>query len=153
MALLREGLRDWTETGGTLAVPLYFSILAKACLLAGQFDDGLHAIEEGLKLASESEQHLATSALHRLRGELLLASGRGSIEEVEGAYLQALSVARGQEAKSHELRAAMSLARLWADGGERQRAHDLLAPVYGWFTEGFDTRDLVEAKALLGQLA
>jgi predicted ATPase len=152
VALIVEGLRAWSEGGTHWNVPLFLSILAEAHLLAGQFDDGLCAIEEGLNLASESGHHVATSELYRVQGELVLASNRGNIEEVERAYRQALSVAREQEAKSYELRAAMSLARLWAEQGERRRAHDLLAPVYGWFTEGFDTRDLIDAKVLLGQL-
>ncbi len=153
VALIGDGLGVWKKIGGGYAVPLFLSILAEACWVAGRPDDGMRAIEEGLKFASESGQHQATSALYRLQGELLLVSGRNSMEEVEGAYLQALSVAREQEAKSYELRAAMSLARLWAEGGERQRAHDLLAPVYGWFTEGFDTADLKDAKALLDELS
>jgi predicted ATPase len=87
------------------------------------------AIQEGLKLARESGQHVATPELYRLQGELLFTSARGNIEEAECAYRQALSIAREQEAKSCELRATMSLARLWAERGERQRARDLLAPI------------------------
>jgi predicted ATPase len=151
IARIREGLDAWSADGVQWTLPQLLSILVEACLLAGNFDDGMLTIEQGLKIAREY-QPTATSAFYRLQGELLLASGRGNTEDVEGSYWQALSIAREQEAKSYELRAAMSLARLWAERGERQRAHNLLAPVYGWFTEGFDTRDLIEAKALLGQL-
>jgi len=90
--------------------------------------------------------------LHRLRGTLLLQHGAAQPEEADACFQQALTVARRQQAKSLELRAAMSRSRLWQQQGKRQKAYDLLAPIYGWFTEGFDTADLREAKALLEEL-
>ena len=90
--------------------------------------------------------------LHRLKGELLLALSREYDTEAEACFQQALNIACGQQAKAYELRAAMSLARLWRQQGKRATAYELLAPVYGWFTEGFDTADLQEAKALLDEL-
>ena len=87
--------------------------------------------------------------VHRVAGEIALMSAEPDLAKAEAYFEKALSVARQQQAKSWELRAAMSMARLWRDQGKRQEAHDLLAPIYGWFTEGFDTRDLKEAKALL----
>jgi predicted ATPase len=91
--------------------------------------------------------------VHRLKGELLLLREAPDTLQAERCFEQALSVARDQQAKSWELRAAMSLARLWQGNGRREAAHELLAPVYAWFTEGFDTADLIEAKALLDQLS
>ncbi len=91
--------------------------------------------------------------LYRLKGELLLQQSSDNQAEAEACFQQALDVARHQQAKSFELRAATSLARLWQQQGKRQEAHDLLAPVYSWFTEGFDTADLQDAKALLDELA
>jgi predicted ATPase len=96
-------------------------------------------------------QHLSLPEIHRIQGKLLLAGSDG--DAAEAAFREALSIARAQQAKSLELRAATSLARLWCGQGRRADAHDLLAPVYGWFTEGFDTLDLKEAKVLLEELA
>ena len=95
----------------------------------------------------------AIAEILRVKANLLLASGRGKAEEVEEALIESLEIALQQQAKSWELRSATSLARLWRDQGKPQQARELLAPVYGWFTEGFDTRDLKEAKALLDALA
>ena len=97
-------------------------------------------------------RHWVDAELHRTRGDLLLARSARNINKAESAFLEALEVARGQEAKSLELRAATSLARLWGENKKRAEAHELLAPIYGWFTEGFDTADLKEAKALLDEL-
>jgi predicted ATPase len=123
--------------------------LAEAYLVAGRFEEGLKAVDEGSGRAIQFEERAASAELHRVRGELLVASGHSSEEEIEVCFLGALDLAREQQAKTFELRAATSLARLWSDRGERKRAHELLAPVYCWFFEGFGTRDLIEAKALL----
>ena len=111
--------------------------------------DGLEAEGEG---QTERVVGELMRQLHRLDGDLLLATG-GPADEAAARYHRALAIAREQEARSFELRAATSLARLWRDQGKRAEARDLLAPLYAWFTEGFDTRDLIEAKALLAELA
>jgi predicted ATPase len=133
----------------SLYLPQLNVYLAEACLVAGRYEEGLEAVEEGSQRAIEFEERAADAELHRVRGELLAVSGRSSPEEVEICFRAALDIARKQQAKTFELRAATSLARLWSDRGDQQRARDLLAPIYGWFTDGFGTRDLIEAKALL----
>jgi predicted ATPase len=119
----------------------------------GQTTDGLVALAEALATLGQSETCLWEAELYRLRGELLLRQTVAQPEEAEACFQQAIAVARRQQAKSWELRAAMSLSRLWQRQGKRAEAHELLAPVYGWFTEGFDTADLREAEALLDALA
>jgi class 3 adenylate cyclase/tetratricopeptide (TPR) repeat protein len=151
VASIRQGLADWQKRY-SLFVPQMNLYLAEACLVAGRFREGLEAVEEGSERAVQFEERAACAELHRIRGELLAASGRGPADEVETCFRGALDVAREQQAKTFELRAATSLARLWSDRGERQRAHDLLAPIFGWFTEGFGTRDLEVARTLLDSL-
>jgi tetratricopeptide (TPR) repeat protein len=151
VALARRGVADWQKRYSVLSSQ-WILYLAEACLVARQFEEGLEAVDEGLERATQFEEYAACAELYRVRGELLVASGRGSVEEVETCFRGALDVAREQQARTFELRAATSLARLWSDRRERQRAHDLLAPIYGWFTQGLGTRDLVEAKALLDVL-
>jgi predicted ATPase len=115
----------------------------------GRHDEALGALGLGLAQAEQQGEHWYDAELHRLRAEILLDMDGNAIEEVEALFGQSLAIARGQEAKTFELRAATSLARLWQRQGKRDAARDLLAPLYAWFTEGFDTRDLIEAKALL----
>lgn len=150
IASIRRGLADWQKVYSAY-LPTLNLYLAEAYLVMGRIEEGLEAIDEGLMQTVQLEERAACAELHRLRGELLAASGRPA-EEVENCFRAALDVAREQQAKTLELRAATSLARLWSGRGERQRAHDLLAPVYGWFTEGFGARDLIKAKSLLGAL-
>ena len=107
---------------------------------------------EALALAEKTGEHFHIAELYRLKGELQLQQTSSEEAEAESCFHQALSIARRQQAKSWELRSATSLTRLWQSQGKRQEAHDLLAPVYEWFTEGFDTADLKEAKALLDEL-
>jgi predicted ATPase len=107
-------------------------------------------IETACAVAAQTDQHFHDAELYRLKGQVLLASPAHAA--AEGLFRQALAIARSQEAKSFELRAATSLVRLWREQGKRAEARALLAPVYGWFTEGFDTRDLQDAKALLEEL-
>jgi predicted ATPase len=126
--------------------------LADGQRAAGRHADALGAVESGLALATETGQHVSDAGLDHLKGELLLATDPASSAEAEALFCRALEIARAQEAKSFELRAATSLARLWQRQCKRVEARALLAPVYGWFTEGFDTGDLVEAKALLDEL-
>jgi predicted ATPase len=110
-------------------------------------------LTEALALVDTTGERWCEAELHRLKGELLLQGSSENATEAEACFHHALEIARTQQAKSFELRAATSLARLWQHQGKRQEAHDLLAPVYGWFTEGFDTADLKDAKALLDALA
>jgi predicted ATPase len=127
-------------------------LLAEAYGKSGQAAEGLTILEEALALVEKTGQGVYEAELHRLQGEVLLihaVEGGGA----EACFQQALTVARRQEAKSLELRAAMSLSQLWQQQGKRDEARELLAPVYGWFTEGFDTADLQEAKALLEELS
>ena len=118
-------------------------------MAAGQFPDAWGCIREALAAIKNTKDKWFEAEIHRVAGELALASPEPDAAKAQAYFEQALDVARQQQAKSWELRAAMSLARLWRDQGKVQQARELLAPVYGWFTEGFDTRDLKEAKALL----
>jgi predicted ATPase len=113
---------------------------------------GLEALAEALATLAKRGTDWWEAELYRLRGELLLQHTVSQPEEAEACFQRALAVARRQEAKSLELRAAMNLSRLWQQQGKRAEAYDLLAPIYGWFTEGFDTADLQEVKALLAEL-
>jgi predicted ATPase len=134
--------------------PLTSILLAEAYQNAGQPSEGLRVLEEPLGRVAHTREGWIEAELHRIRGELLLPSVAEPYSgEAEACFQRALAVAREQSARMWELRAAMSLARLWANQGRRAEAHDLLAPVYGWFTEGFDTADLKDAKALLDELA
>jgi predicted ATPase len=153
MAQLRQGLANVLATEWTLGQPSCLILLAEAAGHAGQVAEGLRFLAEALTAFEASGRGDGLVEVHRLRGELLLRQGpRPTWEEAEACFQQALAIARQQQAKSWELRAAMSLARLWQHQGTRAEAYDLLAPVYGWFTEGFDTADLQEAKTLLEEL-
>jgi predicted ATPase len=130
----------------------YLGLLAEVYGGAGQPTEGLRTLAEAIAVMHHHGLYGFEAHLHWLKGELLLTQWPGSAPEAETCFQQARDVARRQEAKSLELRAAMSLARLWQQQGRRQEAYDLLAPVYNWFTEGFDTADLKDAKALLQEL-
>jgi len=147
-----KGLALAAGTGSRGGAPGIFASLADGQRAAGQYADALGVVESGLTVATETGQHAWDAALYYLKGELLLATDAANSAEGEALFHRALDIARAQEAKSFELRAATSLARLWQRQGKRAEAHTLLAPVYAWFTEGFDTGDLVEAKALLEEL-
>ncbi|MGH6918219.1 MAG: ATP-binding protein, partial [Geminicoccaceae bacterium] len=151
IAELRAGLAAWQATGSRVLGTQWLGHLAEAHLQTGQLDDALTALDRAAETAAATGESHYQAELERLRGLLHAATG----EDAEGAaWLQrAVDTARSQHARSLELRAATSLARLWAKQGERQKAHDLLAPIYAWFTEGFDTADLKDAKALLDNLA
>jgi predicted ATPase len=146
---LREGLAGFVAAGQRTALSYFLGLLAEAQLVAGVVVDGLATVEDALAAVPEEEIHLPE--LLRLRGSLRAAAGADAAT-VEASYHEAIALARGLGAKMQELRATSSLARLWQRQGKRAAARDLLAPIYGWFTEGFDTRDLVEAKALLEEL-
>jgi predicted ATPase len=130
----------------------YLAILAEAYASLGKPEQGLDALTKAAAFMEETGEGLWEAEIHRLKGELLLHRSSEGQDQAEASFRKALNTARRQESRSLELRAATSLARLWAEQGERQQAHDLLAPVYGWFTEGFDTADLKNAKALLDDL-
>ena len=139
--------------GFTLGTSWWFSHLAIAHGDLAQFDDARHCVGEAIRIIETSTERWCEAEINRVAGEIALKSPEPDAAKAEGYFERALTIARQQQAKSWELRAAMSLARLWRDQGKVQQARELLAPVYGWFTEGFDTRDLKEAKALLEQLA
>jgi predicted ATPase len=127
----------------------FLALLAEAYGQAAQPEAGLTVLADAFTLVAETEARWWEAELYRLQGELLRQLPRPDVGQAEACFQQALDVARRQQAKALELRAAMSLSRLWQQHDKRQEGHDLLAPVYGWFTEGFDTPDLQEAKALL----
>jgi predicted ATPase len=132
--------------------PVHLSLLARAYGELGQFDDAWNYVGEALALIETTKGKLYEADVHRIAGEIALMSPEGDAAKAEACFERALAVARSQQAKSFQLRAAMSMARLWRDQGKRDEARGLLAPVYGWFTEGFDTLDLKQAKALLEEL-
>ncbi len=150
---IREGLDAYRATGAAFQTTHHLILLAEALGGAGSVEEGLEALANAAAQAEKSGERYCEAEIHRLRGELLLAQSAGNQAEAEQSLRQALDVARRQEAKSLELRAASSLARLWQRQGRGNDARDLLAPVYDWFSEGFDTADLQDAKALLDELA
>jgi DNA-binding winged helix-turn-helix (wHTH) protein/predicted ATPase len=178
MAQMHAGLAALRATGAELLRPYLLALLAEVCGHSGQIEAALCALKEALVAADEHAERFYEADLYRLKGELLLRKGRGAVlqpaaaeiskgqaadrvttgsspfqPEAEACFQTALTIARRQEAKGLELRAAMSLSRLWRQQGKQAEARTLLAPVYGWFTEGFDTADLQEAKALLEALS
>lgn len=152
VAQIEGGLSICRMAGARINVPFFLCCLAEACLHSGAIEPGLRAIADGLHLAQTTVDTVSEAEIHRLRGELLLR-GQDSPRAAEESFRRALTVARRQGARSWELRAATSLAHLWQSQGKKDEARTLLASVYGWFTEGFDTLDLKEAKALLDELA
>jgi predicted ATPase len=153
MAQIEQGWQAHESVGPKLYRPYFLSLLAEAYGQAGQPEAGLPVLAEAMTLVETTEARWWEAELSRLMGVLLLQLPRPNVSSAEASFQQALDVAHRQEAKALELRAAMSLARLWQQQGKRAAARALLAPIYGWFTEGFDTADLQEAKALLEALA
>jgi predicted ATPase len=151
--MISSGLAAYRQTGATVFVPLWLSHLTRGYAELGQFDDAWRCIDEAMTAVETTKERWLEAEIHRMAGEIALLSPKPDVAKAQAYFERALEVARRQQAKSWELRAAMSLARLWRDQGKVSEARELLAPVYGWFTEGFDTRDLKEAKALLEQLA
>jgi class 3 adenylate cyclase/predicted ATPase len=152
LAQMHQGLQDWRSTGAEQAVAWYLGLLAEGYGTVGQVEAGLCQLAEALALVANNGEGFYAPELHRLRGEFLLQQAASHAPQAEACFRQALDIGRCQQAKSWELRAAVSLARLWQHQGKRVEARELLAPVYGWFTEGFDTADLREAEALLKTL-
>ena len=150
--LLTSGMTAWRSTGATQSLAYHLALLARAHSQLGQYDDAWRCIGEATKMVETTKERWFEADVHRYGGEVALLSSEPDAAKAQTYFERALAVARQQQAKSWELRASMSLARLWRDQGKVQQARALLAPVYGWFTEGFDTRDLKEAKALLEQL-
>jgi predicted ATPase len=148
--LMLQGLSAFRATGGKLQIPFALMALAEVQGKSAQPEEGLNRLAEAAKLVESTQERWAEAEIHRLRGVLLLSMGEQAA--AEESYHHAIAVAQGQSAKFWELRAATSLGRLWRDQGKRAEARDLLVPVYGWFTEGLDTLDLKEAKALLDEL-
>jgi predicted ATPase len=153
VGMIASGLTAWRSTGSTVWAPLYSANLATAHSQLGQFDDAWRCIGEAMTSVETTKEKWSEAEVNRMAGEIALLSPQPDAPRAEAYFERALAVARQQQAKSWELRASMSLARLWRDQGKVQKARELLAPVYGWFTEGFDTRDLKEAKTLLEQLS
>ena len=147
--IITSGIAVWRSTGATVWTPLFQSHLASAYAELGQLDDALRCIGEAMTTVETTRERWYEADVHRIAGEIALKSPKADAAKAETYFERALAVSRAQQAKSWELRAAMSMARLWRDQGKRRQARDLLAPVYGWFTEGFDTLDLKEARALL----
>jgi predicted ATPase len=150
ISLLRSGSTAYRATGADAFMPYFIALLASACEIAAQIDEALTLLDEALQTVDRTGEHWFTAELNRFKGRLLLRQGHS--EAAEELYRKALSIAQEQEARLWELRAAMSLAQLRRDQGHHAEARHLLAPVYDWFTEGFDTTDLKEAKSLLEEL-
>jgi predicted ATPase len=145
-AQLRDGLAAWRTTGAEYILPYFLTLLAEA---DGCIDRADGWLTEALARVERTGERWFEAELHRLKGELQMRNQAGA----EACFQGALAVARAQSARAWELRAAINLARLWCNQGKRAEAYDLLAPIYGWFTEGFETADLKDAKALLHELA
>ena len=143
----------YRSMGITVSLPWYLSLLARACGELGRLDEAWSHIDDAMTAIETTKQTWYKADVHRTTGEIAVMSPDPDTAKAEAYFERALEIARAQQAKSFELRAAMSLARLWRDQGKWNEARELLAPVYGWFTEGFDTPDLKEAKALLDELA
>jgi predicted ATPase len=150
--MILSGIAAWRSTGSMVTLPFYLPCLARAHAELGQSDDAWRYLDEAMTAVETTKERWCEADIHRTAEGIALMTPEPDAAKAQAYFERALSVVRQQQAKSWELRAAMSMARLWRDQGKRQQAHDLLAPVYGWFTEGFDTLDLKEAKALLEQL-
>ena len=150
---MRRALAACQGTGAKAYVPYNLALLADTCRRAGDAPQGRKLLDEALDRLGRTDARYCEAELLRIDGELRLAMSRPDRDGAEVSFRRAIEVAHRQAAKAAELRAAMSLARMWADRGKQRQAYDLLAPIYGWFTEGFDTADLKDAKALLDELA
>jgi predicted ATPase len=152
IARIRDGLAAAEATGARDAIPFHLALLAEALALAGKIEEGLAALDDALAQALAFDVRGWNAEIHRLSGELTSRLPYPDPAKAEDSFRTALAIAREQGTRGYELRAATSLARLWREQGRRGEARDLLAPLYGWFTEGFDTADLKDAKALLDEL-
>ena len=152
IAQLQERLNLFRATGAELRRPYFLCLLAEVCMQAGRFDDGLNALTEALGVADKHEEREHEAEIHRLKGELLLMQDDSNTEEAQKCFERAIDIARQRRAKSRELRATVSLAPVLAKQGYRDETQMMLADIYNWFTEGFDTADLKDAKTLLDEL-
>jgi len=151
--MITSGITMYRSTGSRLYLPIFLSHLSKAYAELGQFDQAWRCIGEAMAAVETTKERWYEAEIHRVTGEIALKLPQLGSSQAGAYFERALTVARAQQAKSWELRAAMSMARLWHDQGMREKARDLLAPIYGWFTEGFDTVDLKQAKALLDEMS
>jgi predicted ATPase len=149
---MRQGLAAKQATGAQLKVPYYQGLIAGLQIRAGRMAEASCLLEEALARVEATGERWCEAELHRLKGEASLLAGRSGRAEAEAQFRRAIEVSRKQGARWWELHGASSLARIWAECGRRQQAYDLLAPVHGWFAEGFDTQSLRDAGALLDQL-
>ena len=152
VAQMQQAVVDLAGIGNGLGASAFLLVLATALWKVGRHDEALGMLDLGFAQAEMTSQHYVDGELHRLRGEILLDKDEDAAGDAESQFVQALEVARRQEARLFELRAATRLASLWQRQGKHDQARALLAPVYAWFTEGFDTRDLTDAKLLLDEL-
>jgi predicted ATPase len=150
--MLISGITAYQATGAVLYMPLYLPHLARVHAELGQFEEAWRCVGEAMTAVETTKEKWREAEIHRTAGELKLMSPEPDAAKAEAHFERAIAIAREQKAKSWELRAATSMARLWRDQGKRQQARELLAPIYGWFSEGFDTLDLKQAKALLDEL-
>jgi predicted ATPase len=150
--LIAEAISAYRSTGSKLILSWSLSNLARAAAQLGQFGAACNCIHEAIATVEATRERWTESDVYRTAGEIELMMPKPDTVKAEAHFERAMTVARTQRAKSWELRGAMSMARLWRDQGKTKQARELLAPVYGWFTEGLDTRDLKEAKALLDEL-
>jgi predicted ATPase len=153
ISCMRAGIRTSLDQGCILEIPFYLALLAEALLASGRAEEARMSIDEALERSCRTAERWVEPELYRRRAQLRLAAPLQDLAGAVGDLARALETARAMQARFWELRAATDLACLWAEQRERQKAHDLLAPIYGWFTEGFDTADLQDAKALLDELA
>jgi predicted ATPase len=152
VSIFTSAIRVFRSAGTRLYFPVWLSLLARAYGELGQFDQAWSYIGEAITMVETTKQTWYEAEVHRIAGEIALMSPERDAAKADACFERALAVARAQQAKSWELRAAICMARLWREQGKRDEARELLAPVYGWFTEGFDTLDLKQAKALLDEL-
>jgi len=153
VARIRDGLAAYEAIGTRAIAPAFLALLAEALALAGKLEEGLATLDDALAKAAASGERGWDAEIHRLHGELTALLPSPDPAKAEKSFRTALAIARKQGTRGYELRAATSLARLWGEQGRRDEARKLLAPVYGWFTEGFDTADLKDARALLVEFA
>jgi predicted ATPase len=151
--MIGSGMGAWRSTGASLWMPVHLAHLISAYADVGRFDDAQRCIDEAMALMQQTKERWYEPDIHRIAGEVALRSSDPDPGRAEALFTQALDVARAQQAKSFELRAATSLARLWHEQGRSDEARDLLAPIYNWYSEGFNTHDLRQAKGVLERIA
>jgi predicted ATPase len=153
IAEMYEGIADVRTTGAEYQLPMHYSRLGELCVKVGRLDDAEQALKVGQALSDKNEDRFSHSEYYRIKGVLLLARSAKNIAQTEAHFKKAIRIAQAQDAKLLQLRATVCLARLWGESSKRSQAHDLLLPVFDWFTEGLDMTDLKDAKALLDDLA